>query len=276
MGGFGPPEPGLYTSDIFYHFDGFANAEVRNGITEFGVKTGMDVNFLEATYVTDIKLLDGQYSFGGAIGWAWANLSADLGVFNRNFHAELSNNAFADSIWNPGTLAWHDGNWNWTVALWIYAPTGFYQKTQPGQTPDLNLGKNIWAAMPDFAFTYFDPKSGLDVSGTFVYTIQSNDNATDYQSGDIINFDWALGKRFGLQWEAGIAGNVVNQVTGDSGSGAKLGSFREFSAGIGPAISYSTKYGNTPLSFQAKWEHDFDTTNTFRGDVVTVSATAVF
>ena len=270
MSGFGPPEPGLYTSDIYYHFDGAANAEVRNGIAEFDVKIGVDVNFLAATYVTDIKILGGQYSFGGAIGWAWANLSADISALDRNFHVALDNNAFGDSIWNPATLAWHDGNLNWTLGLWIYAPTGFYQRGQ------LSLGKNIWAAMPEFAITYFDPKSGWDISGAFVYTTMSNNDATDYQSGDIVNLDWAIGKHFGAQWEAGIAGNVVNQITGDSGSGARLGSFREYSLGLGPSVSYSTKFGTTPVSFSAKWERDLDTTNTFRGDVVTLSASAVF
>jgi hypothetical protein len=30
------------------------------------------------------------------------------------------------------------------------------------------------------------------------------------------------------------------------------------------------------MTFAAKWEHDVDTTNTFKGDVVTVAATAAF
>ncbi len=59
----------------------------------------------------------------------------------------------------------------------------------------------------------------------------------------------------------------------DHGSGAALGPFKAESLGIGPAVSYSTDWGHTPISFTAKWEHDFAATNTFEGDMVTTSLT---
>ena len=39
---------------------------------------------------------------------------------------------------------------------------------------------------------------------------------------------------------------------------------------------FGTKFSSVPVTFAAKWERDVDTTNTFKGDVVTVSATASF
>jgi hypothetical protein len=105
----------------------------------------------------------------------------------------------------------------------------------------------------------------------------TNNTATNYQSGDIVHLDWAIGEHFGEKgaWEAGIAGNVVEQISGDSGSGAQLGPFKAESFGLGPAISYQTVLGHVPLSLAARWEHDLTHHNTFDGDVVSLSATAV-
>jgi len=270
MSGIVPPQPGLYVSDIYYFYTGTAGASVRNGFLELGVDVTLNADFLEGTYVTDWSILGGQYAFGGSIGWAWLDLDASIETQLGGLSASFRNNGFGDSLVTPVLLGWHDGNWHWNVGVSVYVPTGEYS-TQRGS---LNIGKNIWAFMPQSAVTYFDPKSGLDLSSTFIYVTQTNNSATDYQSGDIMHLDWAVGQHLGsqLEWEIGVAGNVVAQVTGDTGAGAKLGSFKETSVGLGPAVNYSTKLGSNDLVLGAKWEHDFDTRNTFKGDVVTVSA----
>jgi len=275
MSGFVPPEEGFYGSAPNYYFSGSAGANTRNGFVEFGINTTMDVQFLQGLYVTDWSLLGGQYAFGGAIAWAWLNLSASLNTPIGGINVDLSNNAFADSLWQPAVFAWHEGNFNWNVVFNIYAPTGFYS---PNITTGLSIGRNIWAFMPQFSLTYFDPKTGWDASGSLIYVTQSNNNATDYQSGDLINLDWALGDHFGaaLEWEAGVAGNLVEQISPDTGSGAKLGSFEASSFGLGPALSYSTKFYGVPVNMGAKWEHDVYARNTFKGDVVTVTVGAKF
>jgi hypothetical protein len=274
MSGVLPPDPGLYVQDIDYYFSGSVGNQVRNGAVEVGINTTLNADFLQATYVTDFKILGGQYAFGGAIGWAWGDLSADIVTQHGGLHVSLSNNGFADSIWVPGMLGWHDGNFHWNAALLVYAPTGFYATN----TTELSLGKNIWSLMPQVAATYFDPKSGWDVSGTLVYVTQFNNDATDYQSGDLLHLDWAIGKHLGtaLEWEVGVAGNLVEQITGDSGSGAKLGPLKAESFGLGPAINYSTTWGKTPIVLGAKWEHDLEAHNTFKGDLATFSVTVVF
>jgi hypothetical protein len=73
-----------------------------------------------------------------------------------------------------------------------------------------------------------------------------------------------------------MAGNLVQQIGADHGSGALLGSLKAQSTGLGPAVSYNTKFGSSMLSLGAKWEHDLDHHNTFGGDVVTVSAAMGF
>ncbi|HTW34432.1 MAG TPA: transporter [Rhizomicrobium sp.] len=272
MSGVLPPQEGFYLNDIYYYFSGSAGREVRDGIAEFGVNTTLNADFLQAMFVTDWHFLGATFAYGGLVDYAWANLDAQFETRIGGLGLSANNNAIGDSILQPAILGWHDGDLNWNLGMNVYIPTGAYQTRQ------LNIGRNVWGFMPQFGFTYFDPQTGWDVSSTLVFVAMTNNTATNYQSGDILQLDWGIGKHFGEggAWEAGLTGNIVQQVGADSGAGARLGPFKAESLGVGPGISYMTKIGSTPTSFAAQWERDFDAHNTFKGDVVVASATFVF
>jgi hypothetical protein len=272
MAGIVPPEPGVYATDLYYYYHGTAGAEVRGGNIELGVDVTMNADLLAGLYVSDWHFLGATYAGGIAVDYIWADLGASVQTPLGGREISLSTGDIGDSLLIPFVLGWNDGNLHWNVGLNILAPTGAYAVDQ------LSVGKNVWGFMPQFAFTYFDPKTGFDLSGTFVYTALTENNATQYQSGDMINLDWAIGKHFGTkgEWEAGVAGNLVQQISADRGAGARLGPFEASSYGIGPAISYSTVLGRFPASFSARWEHDIDASNTFKGDLAIVSATIKF
>jgi hypothetical protein len=272
MSGYVPPQPGVYLTDTYYYFHGSVGSEVRGGNIELGVDTTLNADLLQGIYVTDAHLFGATYAVGVTVDYVWAGLDASLATPLGTRNISLNQDGISDSIVTPVLLGWHEGNFHWNLGVSVYIPTGGYD------TNELSVGKNIWALMPQFGMTYFDPASGLDLSGTLTYVSMSKNDATDYQSGDLLHLDWAVGKHFGAggAWEAGIGGNVMEQIGADRGAGAKLGPFKAQSFGVGPALSYSTKLGSTPLSLNAKWEHDFDTRNTFKGDVVTAAATIVF
>jgi hypothetical protein len=270
MSGILPPQPGVYLSSIYYHFNGSTGAAVRNGVTEFGVDMSLDAGFLRGTYVSGSEYLGGRYAMGGAIAVAGSSLDANL-VGPRgaaSFHA--SNSGFADSIFTPVVIGWDNGNFHWNGSFSLYVPTGGYEKGQ------LNIGRNVVGFWPGAAMTWFDPASGWDVSGALTFVAMTRNDATDYQSGNLMHLDWAIGNHIAPGWEVGLAANWVQQLSDDSGSGARLGPFKAQSFGLGPAVNYSGKVGNTPVSFTAKWERDVTSTNTIGGDLITVSATVVF
>src|SRR5262249_38303799 len=115
MAGIVPSQPGPYVSNIYYFYSGVARNNVRNGFVELGVDVTLNADFLEGTYVTDWKILGGQYAFGGAIGWAWADLDASLDTQFGGLSASLRNNGLGDSLIMPFLLGWHDGNWHWNT-----------------------------------------------------------------------------------------------------------------------------------------------------------------
>ena len=270
MSGFIAPEPGHFIVNPYYYaFDGSANASVRNGRVELGVDSVTDGVFVQAFYTTAWRFFGGTYSIGGEVGYSWAGTTATVDTPQGSVTVSQSENGISDSLFIPINLSGHTGNWHMNAGLSFYLPTS------PYNIGSLSAGRNLWAVTPTFAVTWFDMANGWDVSGAFALVIPGENEATDYQSGVVAQLDWAIGKQFG-EWEIGIAGNIVKQITGDSGSGARLGGFRMESFGIGPAINYTTMIGTTPMTLSAQWQPDISATNTLKGDVITASLAFVF
>jgi hypothetical protein len=53
-----------------------------------------------------------------------------------------------------------------------------------------------------------------------------------------MHLDLAASKFLTKQWQVGVVGYVYQQLTGDSGSGNRLGDFESRVFGIGPQIGY--------------------------------------
>ena len=54
----------------------------------------------------------------------------------------------------------------------------------------------------------------------------------------------------------GLVGYVYRQITGDSGSGARLGSFKSRVAAVGPEVGWFFK--DQTIYFSARWYWEFD------------------
>jgi hypothetical protein len=67
---------------------------------------------------------------------------------------------------------------------------------------------------------------------------------------------------------AGANGFFYQQITGDSGSGARLGGFEGMTTGIGPAISYAYSVGGLDLAAEVKWLPEIGVTNRLSGNTV--------
>jgi hypothetical protein len=74
----------------------------------------------------------------------------------------------------------------------------------------------------------------------------------------------------------GVNGFFYQQVTGDSGSGARLGDFEARTAGIGPMVTLIKIIGKSALTVQVKWLPELDTRNRLNGDWLWVSAAYKF
>ena len=96
-----------------------------------------------------------------------------------------------DTAFAPLVLGWNEGNFHWNFALFGFAPTGEYSKNNIA-----NTSLNHWAVMPRLAATYFNPKTGWQVNGAAVYSVNWENPATDYETGEILNLDGANHQEF--------------------------------------------------------------------------------
>ena len=179
-------------------------------------------------------------------------------------------------IFVPFWLNWTCGDFKWAVQLDVYAPTGDIQYRSLA-----NVGLNYWTFEPMVSFSWISKKIGLEITTTAGFDFNTNNDATDYQSGDVFHLDTTVAEHLPL-FGHGIIGIGANayywkQFTGDSGSGAKLGSFETQMIGIGPVLSYISPpiCGHT-LVAELKWLPQIDTLYTLKGDYIWFKACTQF
>jgi hypothetical protein len=139
---------------------------------------------------------------------------------------------FAD-VFYQGTLKWNQGVHNEMVYVTGNIPSGTYD---PNRLANLSFG--FTAVDVGAGYTYLDPKTGHEFSVAGGLTYSGMNNALQYQNGIDFHVDWGASQFVTKTVHVGLAGYYFQQLTGDTGAGAKLGEFKGRVAGIGPQIGF--------------------------------------
>ncbi len=161
----------------------------------------------------------------------------------------------------PAALFWSKDDLHLSLSHLIVAPTGDYDRDNLA-----NRGLNYWSFDTNLALTYLNPETGRDFSINFGHIYNTENDATDYQSGQELHLDVAFNQFLSESVAVGIQGFYLKQITGDSGAGALLGSFKAEALGIGPALLWSTKIGRQDVTLIAKWLKEIHSDNRMEGD----------
>jgi hypothetical protein len=189
--------------------------------------------------------------------------SVQLGPLSRNAHDTAS--GISDVEFFPLMLVWNAGDLKWGTNFGIYAPTGGFTTGKLA-----NTGKNYWTFEPGLNARYLGSTNGLELTGFAGFDVNTKNNATSYQSGSQFHLDVTAAQHLPLFGGlAGVGANLFyyQQISGDSGSGAMLGSFAGMTVGIGPVLSFVYKLGAVNLGAEAKWLPELDTTNRMKGNI---------
>jgi len=164
----------------------------------------------------------------------------------------------------PAMLAWKSGSWQLDALLPIYAPTGDYDVGRLA-----NPGLNYWTVDPTVGASCNNEQTGFNAALHLGWSFNTENPDTNLQSGDLFHAEASiqqllpLGPGFvGLGAEA----FYLDQVTGDSGSGAILGDFERSSWGIGPVLSYVLPGSGDNLVAELRWLPEIDTKRQLGGD----------
>jgi hypothetical protein len=154
--------------------------------------------------------------------------------------------------------------WQWSALLSIYAPTGEYEQGRLA-----NPGLNYWTVDPTAGVSYNNEKTGFNAALYGGITFSSENSDTDYQSGNLVHLEASVQQLLPLGkgvMGVGAEAFYLDQVTGDSGSGAILGDFERKSIGIGPVLSYVRPMSQGTLVSELRWLPENDVERQLEGD----------
>jgi hypothetical protein len=232
--------PGWSFASIYYHTSIGAGAGVdlpRNALILVGLNGSGDIGLLGATYIPASPVLGGQAQFSllGSAGDVDASVQATLtGPKGNTISGQRSDNVsgFGDLV-PQAALKWNSGVSNYMAYLTGDIPVGTYDAARLA-----NLGLGHGTVDGGIGYTYLNPATGLEFSGVFGLTGNFENTDTSYTNGIDSHLDLGISQFFSKQFHAGLVGYYFHQITGDSGSGARLGSFESRVAGIGPQLGY--------------------------------------
>ena len=267
-----PGQPALGVFNYFTYYNGSASANRQfpiAGQVALNVEAISYADSVGAFWVTPLKIFGGNFAPGVAIPFVWNDVSAQVtlpggGTVSRSD----SVSGLGDIEIFPVALGWSALKNDLHVDFFggIYAPSGGFQTNRLA-----NQGLGYWTFEPGVLVSYLGQKNGFEFTTYIGYDINTENTRTHYQSGQVFHIDATVAQHLPLgKGLIGIGANgfYLQQTTGDSGGGARLGSFEEMTAGVGPVLSYAGQFGKTGFAAEVKWLPQIGTQNTLEGDYI--------
>jgi len=219
-------------------------------------------------YFFDVPAISGRIGFGALVPAVFsAHADAKLTAGPYQVAGSGYANGFSDIAALPLIVNVNKGNFHFAFLPAVFLPTGYYNSNKL-----VSLGRNYYSLDLNTGFTWLDPKLGLETSFNAGYMFNSSNNATSYKTGDEFHLDFLVAQHLSKSFGFGITGYVYQQTTGDTGTGAILGSNKSSAMGYGPAIMYTLpKILGKDVTIIGKWLHDTSAQNRFMGETVFLS-----
>lgn len=282
-----PLAPGFYLrDDVNFQVSGRLNNGSGNQLSiNLGPKTKLGTQFrntveadiLAAVYVPDWKVPYINATIGTAAYEFYANSNAKLTSAIGIPQARGSSNAgFGDITIVPIFIGFDVPGTDFHFVfspLEFTAPIGRYSKNQPiGNNP----GLNYFSYRPALEMTYLN-KTGQEFSLNMSTSINTQNQATHYKSGEEFYFTYVFQQYFSPQFAVGIGGYYYKQVGNDTRKGNLVASTiasdvlgsgpgnKGETFAIGPVISYNYSHD---IVAQAHWDHEVFAYNRAQRDQV--------
>jgi hypothetical protein len=263
------PPPGVYFQNDFYYYSGDlggGKALPTGGRLAVGVQGKAAIEIPTVIWILPEDVAGGHLGLSATVPVGWKDTNADVTLAGpRGGRATGSVTDTVFTVGDPligGFLGWEANNFHWQVGTLINIPIGDYQDGEIS-----NIAFHHWGADVFAAGTWLDPSTGLDLSAVVGMTFNAENPATDYRTGNEFHFEWAAVQHFNKQFDAGLVGYYYDQVTGDSGAGARS-EFKGRVLAIGATVGWNFEAGKLPIAARLKYFHEFDAENRAEGDAV--------
>jgi hypothetical protein len=130
-------------------------------------------------------------------------------------------------------VKWNQGVHNFMIYGMGDIPIGDYDSNRIA-----NLGIGHGAIDFGAGYTYLNPHTGIELSGTAGLTYNFKNPDTQYQSGMDFHFDWGASYFLNRAIHVGFVGYYFQQITDDFGAPASLNGFRSRVSAVGPQVGF--------------------------------------
>ncbi len=238
-----PREPGLTLPQIYYHTSAWSdNTEQVLSAKGKPVTVRIKSNINEFYFI-----FAPNYTFTDKVLGAQANveLAGFFGHSNNFLTAETASGSTPNTTRVNGqgdmslafSLRWNAGVHNFMTYIQPYAPIGDYQ-----QGRQMDIGGQNWALDGGGGYTYFDPRTGWELSATLGAIYNFENPETGYHSGVDLHLSWGSGHMFlHDSLFVGVAGYFTNQITSDTLAGNPVPHSNTRAIALGPQAQYGFK-----------------------------------
>jgi len=274
-----PNRPGGFTIINYFNYYDATTSTSRKLLFGVLLTAGLDAHVYSDTiagwYQAPWDILSGNLAIGIAIPYVWMDISGTaqrIGIDGRPgpvFSTKSSVNGISDISFNPFMLGWTNLAKDLIIdeRVTVYAPTGEYEQGRLA-----NPGLGYWTIEPGIMASWLSSTLGTELSLYTALDFNSQNPDTDYTSGTVFILDGTIAQHLPLgKGFIGVGANgfYIQQLTGDTGSGALLlGSFKGMTAGVGPVLSYILSMGKNQLFAEFKWLSEVSVENRLKGDYI--------
>jgi hypothetical protein len=271
-----PTKPGWVAESIYLHYEADASANLPvAGLISLGLDATSDALLVGGFYTLPQRVVGARYTLGVFLPYIWIEAEASVsGPLGRSLSRKDSTSGIGDMTLIPVMMAWKSNFLQFNAMLPIYVPTGDYDTGRLA-----NPGLNYWTFDPTVGVSYNNDKIGLNAAGYLGISFNTENPDTDYQSGSMLHLDGSVQQLLPVGpgfLGVGAEAFYLQQIDGDSGSGARLGDFKGRTAGIGPVLTYILPYDKATFVAEVRWLPELDVKRRLDGDYIWVKLIAQF
>jgi hypothetical protein len=249
-----PLQPGMSFSTTNYYTSvsgGKSNDFQIGGRVVAGLDAHADLEYSTIAYAMPTPVLGGEavFSMSSVVASSDVSVFGTLtGPFGRTISGsrEQTTTGFGD-LYPLASLRWNQGVNNYMTYITGDIPVGDYSAQNLA-----NVGIGHGAIDAGGGYTYLNPQTGNELSFVLGATYNFLNPSTNVQSGIDGHLDWGASHFLTPNVTFGAVGYVYQQITGDSGSGNKLGPFMSRVIGIGPQVTLLFPVAGMQGSLNAK------------------------
>jgi hypothetical protein len=263
-----PPLEGLYSANLVYYYQGSASASREfeiGGKVVAGANATVFADFTFVEWVASTNVAGGTFALGAAVVPGQVGVTANAVIIDPSggatgVSAKDSNLVMGDPI-ATAELGWTWGEGHHLAVIqWLNAPIGDYLDNHLA-----NLAFHAWIGDTSLAYTWQKKDAPWQVSAKAGYTFNGTNQFTDYQSGIASHYEASVERIFSPKVSVGAQAYYYWQLTGDGGSGDRIGPFMGRVLGLGGTAAYNFTFAGRPSTFRIRGMAETDAKNRFEG-----------